>query len=136
MRGWVKEPYAELRVPTTQRKVWSPRLAITTDDMTDGVQLCCRLQPEPEVWTAYIAIASALGVATISVAMYGLSQFVLGATPWVAVIGLPVVLVLGAVQYTAALLGQRLGREQMGYLQEQLLEALADLSPKVSDAPS
>jgi hypothetical protein len=131
-RGWVKAPYAELRMPAQERSLWSPRLAICTDELSEGVSLCCRLQPEPDVWTAYVAIAAALSIAALAVGSYGVSQWVLGGHPDVAVIGLPIVAVLGAGLYIASQIGQRLGRDQMRFLRSQLLEALEDLSPKLS----
>jgi hypothetical protein len=132
VRGWVNAPYAELRVPAGDKELWSPRLAIYAEELSDGVTLLCRLQPEPDVWTMYVALWSALGIATLCVGSYAVSQWVMGATPWVAIIGFPIVLAIAGTVYGIALVGQKLGRPQMQLLCRHFNEALDELSPKIS----
>jgi len=136
IRGWVSIPYAELRVRAEDRLVWSPRLAIHAEDTTGGTRLSCRMQPEPDVWTAYIALWSIVGAIAIGVTMYGLSQWVVGGPPWVMLIGFPAVIVMAIALYLGALLGQRRGAAQMNALERELHAALAGAVDELPRAPT
>jgi hypothetical protein len=107
IRGWVALPYAELRVPDRDRFSWSPRMSLHVEDAPGGTNLLCRLQPEPEVWTAYIALWGLVGAAAIGVTMYGLSQWVVSGMPWVMLWGLPIVAAAAGLLWLVALVGQR-----------------------------
>lgn len=128
-------PYAELRVRAEDRFVWSPRLAIHAENALDGTRLSCRMQPEPDVWTAYVALWSVLGAIAIGVTMYGASQWVVGSPPWVMLIGFPVVVVMAIALYLGALVGQRRGAAQMSALERELHAALVEAVETVDESP-
>ena len=133
IRGWVATPYAELRVPDHERFSWSPRMSLHVEDAPGGTNLLCRLQPEPDVWTAYIAAWGAIGVAAIGVTMYGISQWVVSGMPWVMLWGLPIVAVAAALLYLVALVGQRRGAAQTWLLERELQAALDGHGPRLHD---
>lgn len=136
VRGWVALPYAELRMPERDRFRWSPRLALYAEDAPGGTTLSCRLQPEPDVWTAYVALWAAVIVAGLGVTMYGLSQWVVsGGVPWVMLVGVPVVGVLAGLLYAGAVVGQRSGAAQTWLLERELQAALDGHAPRLIDEP-
>lgn len=131
IRGWVAEPYAELRVPEHERFSWSPRMSLHVEDAPGGTNLLCRLQPEPDVWTAYMALWGVVGVAAIGVTMYGVSQWVVSGMPWVMLLGLPVVAVAAGLLYAVALVGQRRCAGQTWVLERELQAALDGHGPRL-----
>lgn len=135
IRGWVAEPYAELRVPERDRSSWSPRLSLHVEDTAGGTNLLCRLQPEPDVWTAYMALWGVVAVAGLGVTMYGLSQWVVTGMPWVMLVGLPIVAAAGGLLYLAALVGQRRCAAQTWLLERELQAALEGHGPRLVGEP-
>lgn len=135
VRGWVSPPYAELRMPVKDRFLWSPRMALFAEDAPGGTNLVCRLQPEPDVWTAYVAMWAVLVAAGTGVLMYGASRWLVSGSPGIIVIGLPIVAVLGVALYLGALSGQRKGRAQMWLLRRELDAALEGHGPRLVDEP-
>lgn len=136
VRGWVSPPYAELRMPVKDRFLWSPRMALYAEDGPGGTTLLCRLQPEPDVWTAYVALWSVLGAAAIGITMYELSRWVVSGSPGIILfVGLPVVAGLGVALYLGALAGQRRGEAQMWLLRRELDAALEGRRPRLVDEP-
>lgn len=131
IRGWVSLPYAELRVPERDRFAWSPRMALYAEDAPGGANLLCRFQPEPDVWTAYLALWAVVGLSTLGVVMYGFSQWVLRGVPWVMLAGLPVLGVAALLLYLVALTGQRRGATQMWLLERELQAALDGHGPRL-----
>jgi len=132
-RGWVSSPYAELRVRAEDRQLWSPRMSIHAEEVEGGTLLLCRMQPEPDVWTAYVAMWSVLGAAALGGLVFGASRWVMGSLPWWVVVGAPAVGLLCVVLYATALAGQRRGAPQMGQLQRELYDALRGLG--IGDEP-
>ncbi len=132
-RGWVTVPYAELRVEKVERHFWSPRLAVYVEDTPGGAHLHCRLQPEPDVWTLFLAMYALAAIGLTTGIFYGYSQWILDATPWAAYVGIPVSLALGLGLYFGALAGQKLGRGQMYQLRNELQISLEEFGVRYVD---
>lgn len=129
--GWVQPPYAELAVGQAHRQWWSPRLALhlqTRDDDTEVLH--CRFQPEPGVWTMYMAGWAMLTVSTMLVIGFGCAQSILGQPPTVCLYGLPIATLSGLSLYGVALLGQRLSEPEVQRLTEALHRALDRDAPR------
>jgi hypothetical protein len=135
IRGWIAAPYAELRLPEGERFTWSPRMSLYVEDTPGGTNLLCRLQPEPEVWTAYMASWGVVAVAALGVTMYGISQWVVSGMPWVMLVGLPLVGAAAGLLYLAALVGQRRCAAQTWLLERELQAALDGHGPRLLDDP-
>ena len=131
IRGWIHAPYGELAVASGQRHVWSPRLAVRLEQ-NDGpgdderAVLHCRLQPEPGTWTMYMAGWAVLAVLTMLVIGFGCAQLMMNGTPTIALYGVPATLTAGTILYVSALLGQRLGEDQVDLLCDALRRAVED----------
>ena len=115
--------HAELFVPETDRRLWSPWLSVTADDDREGVVLRGRFAPHPSIWTLYLFAAFALGFSLLVGATWGYAQWATERTPW-ALVTIPVVFVLGIALYLASQVGQRLGSDQMDHLQNALGELI------------
>jgi len=115
--------HAELFVPDSERRVWSPWLSITADDREDGALLRCRFAPHPHVWTLYLFLAFGLGFALLVGTTWGYAQWATDRTPW-ALLSVPVIIVLGGLLYSASQVGQKLGGEQMDHLRSALDELI------------
>lgn len=129
--SWARLPYAEFGVPADERHTWSPRLAVCVhdpaeDDPSGELRLKCRYQPEPAVWTFYMAIAAALAVSASVAITWICASWILGWSLVGPMIALGVALALGGGLYGASQFGQRMAADQMGGLAERLWLALCD----------
>jgi hypothetical protein len=115
--------HAELFVPDSDRRLWSPWLSVTTDCRDGGSLLRGRFAPHPNVWTFYLFLAFGLGFALLVGTTWGYAQWATERTPWALAI-VPTVLLLGALLYVASQVGQKLGGEQMDHLRSALDELI------------
>jgi hypothetical protein len=113
--------HAELFVPDSERRPWSPWLSVTADAHGSGSLLRGRFAPHPNVWTFYLFLAFGLGFALLVGTTWGYAQWATGGTPW-ALATIPIATILGALLYLASQVGQRLGGEQMDHLRSALNE--------------
>jgi hypothetical protein len=128
-RGWVRPPYAELRVPESMRHPWSPRLQLTFDEHTKGTRVRGVFRPEPGLWTGFVFLHSLLGLAAIVGIAVGLSQWTLGQPP-AGMLALPVAGTLSLTLYLGAVVGQKAGHEEMCMLRRELDRALGWIDPE------
>lgn len=129
--GWARLPYAEFGVEDTERHTWSPRLAVCVhepdeDESEDELRLSCRFQPEPAVWTFYMAVAAGLIVSACVAITWIAASVIMHLSLLGPIIALGVAVALGAVLYAASQFGQRMAADQMGGLAERLWLALCD----------
>ena len=131
--SWARLPYAEFGVPSAERRTWSPRLAVYVHapdpdaPRTEGeLRLRCRFQPEPGVWTFYMAMAAALLVCGSVAVAWICASFILGWSLVGPFFAVGVAALLGAALYGASQLGQKMAADQMGGLAERLWLALCD----------
>ena len=113
--GWVQEGAGELHVLREDEHFFSPMLCLCADDSVGGTVLRGRFGPHPHVWMFFMAIYFVLGAIAVGGAMYGISQWMMGAEPW-ALWLTPAGIALAAFVYGAAFIGQGLGAEQMHWL--------------------
>ena len=110
--------HAELFVPETDQRLWSPWLSVTAEDRDGGgSNVRGRFGPHPTVWTLYMFLSFALGFALLMFSSWGYAQWTMETTPW-ALYAVPVIVVLAVVLFGVSLIGQRLGAEQMALLGE------------------
>jgi hypothetical protein len=119
--------HAELFVPESERRVWSPWLSVTAEPAEGGgSRVRGRFAPHPHVWTLYMFLAFALGFALLVGVTWGYAQWAMDQPPW-ALLSLPLGAVLGVALYLVSLTGQRLGHDQI----ERLEDALHELVERV-----
>jgi hypothetical protein len=114
--------HAELFVPESERRLWSPWLSVTADQDGERSRLRGRFGPHPNVWTLYVFFAFGLGFALLVGSTWGYAQWAADQTPW-ALASIPTVGLFGILLFLASQLGQRLGEDQM----DELRSALEDL---------
>ncbi len=125
-RGWVAPPYAELEVPASTKHAWSPRLAIEACEIPLGCRLHCRFQPEPSIWTLYMAGWGVLVVLGAVCIAWAWARSIMGAGLGPPVGGCGAVVGLGIVWSLIPWIGQRLGADQIDGLRHSLETALLD----------
>jgi hypothetical protein len=91
-----------------------------------GTQLLSgRFAPHPNVWTGFMAAYGVLLMIAIFGTMFGVSQWTLHTPPW-GLLAPPIALATGALFYTAAIIGQRLGADEMHALRDFVDRAVDD----------
>lgn len=113
--------HAELFVPDSERRVYSPWLSVTAHDQNGGTTLTGRFAPHPSIWTLYLFCSFGLGFALLVGTTWGYAQWATEKTPW-ALLTVPAVIGSGFALYLASQLGQRLGAEQMKDLRHAIQE--------------
>lgn len=113
--------HAELFVPESEKRVWSPWLSVTAHEHDGGTTLTGRFAPHPNIWTLYLFCGFGLGFALLVGTTWGYAQWATERTPW-ALLAVPAVVISGTALYLASQLGQRLGAEQMDRLRDALIE--------------
>jgi hypothetical protein len=121
--GLVLTGRIELVPDRESRHFWSPQLTVDVEAEGEGSVLRGRFGPHPHVWTLYMCIHAIGAFATVGSAMFGISQYLVGQTPW-ALFALPAAPVLAALVWALAFVGQGLGAEQMYALRRFLEESL------------
>lgn len=122
--------HAELFVPESERRVWSPWLSVTARETGQGTIVRGRFAPHPSIWTLYLFLAFGLGFALLVGLTWGYAQWAMESTPW-ALWSAVLIVTLASGLYGISLIGQRLGASQM----MQLRIALDELVPEQSSPP-
>lgn len=66
--------YLHVYMPTEERKLWTPYMALTFEDVEPGCIIRASIGPSGKIWLPYAFVYSAIGVAILFVAIYGLTQ--------------------------------------------------------------
>lgn len=113
--------HAELFVPESERRLWSPWLSVTAREDHDGAVLRGRFAPHPSIWTLYLFLAFGLGFALLLGIAWGYAQWATETAPW-ALVAVPLVLVLATGLYGISVIGQKMSAAQMVRLRKALDE--------------
>jgi hypothetical protein len=125
-----KGRWAELYVPPSDRRIWSPYLSVRIDEEHTGSSLFGRFAPSPAVWTFFMFVYGAVAFLVVLGGVLAYVQWVSGEQVWAlwpTWIGLPLLGALHGVSW----LGQRLGRFQMIRLKAEIEDVLLDLGDAV-----
>ncbi len=126
---------AELYIPSSERRLWSPHLSIQLDEADQGSVLNGRFSPRPEIWTFLIFVYITMTTTAFFGAALAYAQWVVGATLWglaVTVLSMLVIILLHA----ASLVGQRLSRHQMEQLKTRMDTILDQAFPESVQTPA
>lgn len=125
-----KGRWAELHVPSAERRLWSPCLSVRVDEQPTGCSIFGRFAPSPSVWTFFMFVYGGVAFLVVFGATLAYVQVVSGATAWAwwsVWIGIPVLGLMHLVSW----IGRRLGRYQMLRLKAELEDVLLDLGDAV-----
>jgi hypothetical protein len=114
-----KGRWAELHVPGTARRLWSPHLAVRLDDEEGGASLFGRFAPHPEVWTFFMFLYFGIVFLVVFGGILGYVQYASGEAAWglwAVWLGAPALLLI----HLASWIGQGLGQDQMADLARDL----------------
>lgn len=130
--GTLLEEFIVLRMRPEAEHFWSPELTLQLHAEPEGGTLIRALfGPRPAVWTGFAGFYTFAIFISCMALLFGLSQWSLGMAPiglWL--LPLPILLLISA--YGIALIGQRLGHDQMAILQEVFDQAL-DQAPVIAE---
>jgi len=112
--GLISESYCVLKIPNSERHYWSPQLTITIENEEEEEHITVRglYGPKPSVWAVFFMGYAALGVLSLFVGVYGLSQMMLE-KPAPILWLIPAFGVIALILYLVAQGGQKIGAEQM-----------------------
>lgn len=114
----------ELTLRGERVRFWSPQLSCLLSAHADGGTFVkARFGPHPQVWGLYLAGYASGIILTIGFLVFGLVQLWLGLTAW-ALWCVPLALLITALTWGAAFVGQGLGAGQMHDLRRFLDDAL------------
>lgn len=114
-------PHLLLGVKPPERRPWSPWLHvdIRSESNVDGSLLVCRLSPHPSIWTGVMLAELALLSTVFFAACFAVGQHVAEVAPWAWWIT-AAALIAAAGLWVAAQLGQRLAKDQMRVLMDEM----------------
>ena len=110
--GKVLKEFAVQRILANDQHYWSPELSLQLEQLEDRTLVRGLFGPRPAVWTMFAGFYTFTIFLSLIALLYGLSQWSLNMEPYGLWL-LPVPLVLLVSAYATALVGQRLGHEQM-----------------------
>lgn len=111
--GRVFNSSAVLRVRPEERHFWSPHFEVGFEDAPGGGSHVQGIfGPQPALWSIFVAAYAAIGFLGVMGMTFGISQWMLGTSPWVLWSG-PLAALLALAVYAVARFGRRLGYEQM-----------------------
>lgn len=120
----IREEIVELVPHPSAVHLWSPQLRLELSEVDGQTDIHARFSPHPHVWTLYLAIHAVGAFGTLAAAVFGISQHLLGQSPW-ALWALPIAPVLAALVWALAFVGQGLGADQMYALRRFVEQAIA-----------
>jgi hypothetical protein len=109
-----------LRIPEAKRRFWTPYLELTIEECGDAETEACDVRtklwgtfsPRPEIWTGFVFAIGTLTVLSIFSSVWGVAQLALGHGTFAFLVPLAA-LVVGALLYVSALVGQGLSISEM-----------------------
>lgn len=125
------ERFAELHVPASELRYWTPHLSLTLDDDgANGTRIHARFEPRQEVWTFVWVVYLALGFTAFFAMIYVYAVLLLKQSTWMSAV--PIMAMLGiAALHFASRTGQRWSTDQMQKLRlecEQLMDKIRETS--------
>ncbi len=115
--------HAELRLPPSQRHIWTPELYLWFDEDQGKSALFGRFGPESQVWTFFIFAYIFFGTLATAALVLGASQATAEEHAWGFWL-LPVAVLGTALVYAAGLYGRHRGHDDMVRLRAALDAAL------------
>ena len=115
--GYVLNDHGVIRIPKAEQHYWSPQLQFEIQESDGQPRLTGRFMPAPPVWTLFAGLYGVTAFLGCCGSVFGLVQLQLQ-QPATFLWSFPVTVCLLALIYVAAMVGQKLGHEQMLELDE------------------
>lgn len=111
-----------LNISPKHQRIWSPHLNLEIKQEDDQAIIYGHFGPRPDIWTLTMALYAIFGFIALMGLMFAASQWMLGMSVW-ALWVVAGALLMGAIVYILALIGQGLGQDQMTRLLSYVEEA-------------
>lgn len=135
--GTLKSGHCVLEVDDEDRRFWTPSLDLMFDASSEehatGTDLWGTFSPRAEIWTALVFVMGTLAIVSFFATMIGFAQWTLGHAP-VALLVPAGAVIVAALIYLAALVGQGLSIAEMYTLRAFLDDCLRDAEARASKA--
>lgn len=132
IEGSVLSRHAQLTIPAAKRRLWSPWLAFEIEEAPGGAHLSGVFLPHPNVWTLWFAVMAVLGFVALAATMFGWSQWLAEQPAWAFWL-VPVSTLAAGALYAGALVGQRLGADEMEHIRGFVHASLGVPLPSPAD---
>lgn len=100
------EYYLHIYMPENERKIWTPYMAITFEEIEPGVIVRANIGPSGKIWLPFWFVYSFLSVAILFVSIYGLTQLSLHHPASILYSLIPMFLIISGM-YLASYIGQK-----------------------------
>lgn len=101
-----------LKIKETDRKIWTPQLALSIDKSENGCTIRGLYGPRPTLWFMFIFFYTGIGLGTMFSGLYGLARVSLNLEAPILWL-IPVLLGLALFLYLIAQAGQKFSAQQM-----------------------
>lgn len=108
----VFDDYAELHIPPSERRYWSPHLSLSFDGDESYTRVHGRFAPRQEVWTLVWIIYLALAFTAFFALIFAYAQWTLGQSTWVGMVAGAAIAGIG-ILYVISYIGQQLSSDHM-----------------------
>ena len=142
VEGDLSARHGVLRIPEEERRFWTPCLELTIEE-SKGLgeeanekeprrsKLWGTFSPRAEIWTAFVFSIGSLCILSVFASVYGIAQLVLGRAAYALLVPAASI-VLAALLYVAALVGQGLSISDMYRLRAFIDDCLREAESKES----
>lgn len=134
LAGHVVDRHVQLVCRRHARNLWTPWLTFEVLEEDGKSVLTGRFAPHPGGWTAYMAAYAIVGISTLGLGFFGVSQWLAG-LPADMLWAFPIGTVLLALLYATAFIGQRFTGEDMVNLRTFVLAGLGAEARERSEHP-
>ena len=129
LTGKVLGRHVTIQFPQKDQTFWTPEVNINVDTFEEGTEIRGLAGPKSSVWLMFVFFYSLLGVASIFLLMYGMTQKQLGIASSILWL-IPILLLIILGMFLGAKLGQKLSKDQLHFIKKYVRSVLKTLKDK------
>ena len=129
LTGSVLGRHVTIQFPEKDQTFWTPEVNINVDTLEEGTEIRGLAGPKSSVWLMFVFFYSLLGVASVFLLMYGMTQKQLGMTSTILWL-IPILLLIILGMYLGGKLGQKLSKDQLHFIKKYVRSIFKTLKEK------
>lgn len=129
LKGKVIGRHIIIRFPEKKQSFWTPEVNINIDTLEEGTEIRGLAGPKSSVWLMFIFFYSFLGMASLFIFMYGMTQKQLGIASGILWL-IPILLLIIVGIYLGARFGQKMSKDQLHFIKNYVRSILKELKGK------